>query len=261
MNCEVVRELLEAHALGALEDDEERLVEDHIATCLECRELLHAYIEAAGRLVDAVPDVPAVPTELKLRLMSQVAAQPVSPGRQLPTQLAVATHQTRFFPLKALAACLLLLLMGLSVAWGLQQKSALAKERSLRTELQAIVGQQEIVLEVVDSSRTVKSQLRAVEPGSTAYGKLYTRPDMPWVVALVGRLPPKPDDEVYNLWLTQDGKEELAGPLEINENGFALILFDSHIDGPAYEAARVVRQLPGTDMANATTIVRWQAAR
>jgi anti-sigma-K factor RskA len=262
MNCEAVREQLEAYALGALEDNEARFVEDHVATCLDCRDLLDAYQDAASRLVDALPDVPGAPaTEVKQRLMAQVTQLTLPPAGRSPTRPAIAPHRSRFFPLKAVAACLLLVIVGSSVAWGLQQRSALAKEKSLRTELEALVGQQEIVLEVVDSSRTVKSQLRAVEPGSTAYGKLYTRPDMAWVVALVGRLPPKPEEEVYNLWLTRNGSEQLAGPLEINENGFALILFDAQLNGPLYEGARVVRQLPASDIASAITVVRWEAAR
>jgi hypothetical protein len=124
-----------------------------------------------------------------------------------------------------------------------------------------MVGQQEVVLEVVDSNRTLKAQLRATEPGSTSYGKLYTRPDLPWVVALAGRLPPNSDQEVYNLWLTRDGSEELTGSFETNESGFALILFDAGVSGPVYESARVVRQLPGTEAADGTTVVRWEATR
>jgi hypothetical protein len=262
MNCEVVRELLEGYALGALEDDEARLVDDHVGTCQECRRLLDAYVEAAGSLVDALPDVAGAPSALlKQRLMNKVTAGLTPERRGVVTRQdgLITSARHRFFP--AAAACLILLLIGFSMAWGLQQRSALAKERSLRTELEAMVGRQEVVLEVVDSNRTLKAQLRATEPGSTAYGKLYTRPDMPWVVALAGRLPPRSDEEVYNLWLTRDGREELAGPLEINESGFALILFDAGVNGPVYESARVVRQLPATEAADGTTVVRWEANR
>ena len=259
MNCEIVRELLEAHAIGALEADEASLVEEHVAACPECRELLNAYRQAADGLLDALPEILGAPgLQLKQQIMARVAAPSPLP---IAGTARRAGSAARFVPLKALAACLVLLLVGSSVVWGLQQRSALAKERSIRYELQALVGQQEIVLEVVDSSRTIKSQLRSVEPGSAAYGKLYTRPDMPWVVALVGRLPPKPEDEVYNLWLTRNGSEQLAGLLEINENGFALVLFDAQVNGPVYEGARVVRQLPGSDIASAITVVRWEATR
>jgi hypothetical protein len=262
MNCEAVSELLEAYSLGGLEDSEARLIEEHVGVCHECRKLLDAYGKAAASLVDALPPVTGAPSSLlKQRLMNQVAPMPAPPRHRFsgPHRLAVSPGLPA--ALKVIAACLVLLLVGLSVAWGLEQRSALAREKSLRTELEAMIGQQEVVLEVVDSNRTVKSQLRATEPDSTAYGKLYTRPDMPWVVALAGRLPAKSEEEVYNLWLTRDGREELAGPLEINANGFALILFDAGVNGPVYESARVLRQLPGADAADGTTVVRWEAMR
>jgi Putative zinc-finger len=261
MNCDVIRELLEAYSLGALDDNEARLVDDHAADCLECRGLLDAYVEAASNLVDALPQMTTPPSpQLKQRLIRQVA-----PDAAAMRRFSIRAHgsmQPALRPaFKAVAAGLVLLIVGLSVAWGLQQSSALAREKSLRTELEAMIGQQEVVLEVVDSNRTVKSQLRATEPDSTAYGKLYTRPDMPWVVALTGRLPAKSEEEVYNLWLTRDGREDLAGALEVNANGFALILFDAGVNGPVYEAARVVHQLPGAEAADGTTVVRWEATR
>jgi hypothetical protein len=261
MNCESVKELLEAYALGALEEGEARGVEDHVRNCLECRRLLDAYVEAASSLVDALPVTTAPSALLKRRLIHQVDPEPGRRVQRSSVRPRPFTGSALRLALKGIAACLFLLVVGLSVAWGLEQRSALAREKSLRTELEAMIGQQEVVLEVVDSNRTAKAQLRATEPDSTAYGKLYTRPDMPWVVALVGRLPDKSEEEVYNLWLTRDGREELAGPLEINANGFALILFDARVNGPVYESARVVRQLPGTDAADGTTVVRWEAIR
>jgi anti-sigma-K factor RskA len=261
MNCDGTRELLEAHALGALEVKESRQVEAHLAACGACRALFDAYVQAVNYMPDALPGAPPAPAALKQRLMDQVTPPPGHRLRRASIRPKSSIRWARPSILRAAAAGLVLLLVGLSLAWGLQQRSALAREKSLRAELEAMVGQQEVVLEVVDSNRTLKAQLRATEPGSTAYGKLYTRPDMPWVVALAGRLPPKSDEEVYNLWLTRDGREELAGPLEVNESGFALILFDAGVNGPIYESARVVRQLPGIEAAAGSTVVRWEATR
>jgi len=198
------------------------------------------------------------PASLRRKVLQEVAGSERSESLPAPIPSRLLGLLAR--P-QAAALILVAILLALSIVWTLRQTSALARERSLRTDLEQHIGQQEIVLEVVDSPRTIKATLRAVEPQSTAYGKLYTRPDFSHVVALAGRMPPAPEGFVYNLWLTMSGVEELAGPMPVNENGFALILFEAGRDGPVYYAARVVRQPQGSTTPEGTIVIRWEAAR
>jgi anti-sigma-K factor RskA len=71
MNEQHVDELLEAYALGALEPDEARAVEAHLAGCARCRALADAARETAAALAYAAPlfDPPA---SLRARVLARV---------------------------------------------------------------------------------------------------------------------------------------------------------------------------------------------
>ena len=69
LDCEEAREHIEAYALGALDADETRPFEEHIASCAECTALLDAAENDASALGLAVPVV-AAPSELKARTLA-----------------------------------------------------------------------------------------------------------------------------------------------------------------------------------------------
>jgi hypothetical protein len=157
-------------------------------------------------------------------------------------------------------------LLALVIGGGIQLGTALARERALRLELAlelaALAGQQEVVLEVVDARDGTRRLLRPA-PGAPpayarAYGKVFTRPDLPHVVAMVGRMPPPPPGQAYHLWLLLDGQTKLAGQLGVNADGFGQLVLDADRNGPLYEAAWVTLQPAGSIPAG-TTILRWDA--
>ena len=259
MNCEQIGELLEAYALGALERSERHEVESHIANCSDCTVVLEGYLRTAEILLEVPSLGRGVGAPLGLR-NSVLQAAGKEAGR-LPLATRMTGIAASLVKPQAAALALSVMLIAGALIWAQHQTAVLARERNLRTELEQYIGQQEIVLEVVDSPRTTKVTLRAVEPQSTAYGKLYTRPDFSQVVALAGRMPLPQEGFVYNLWLSRSGAEELAGPMPVNENGFALILFDAGRDGPVYDAARVVRQPEGSTTPDGSVVIRWEAAR
>ncbi len=53
MTHEEIRDSLEAYALGALDDDEARVVGAHVADCAECREELRGLQDTVLRLASA----------------------------------------------------------------------------------------------------------------------------------------------------------------------------------------------------------------
>lgn len=108
------------------------------------------------------------------------------------------------------------------------------------------------MLEVVDTSQATRRLLRSPADG-TAYGKAYTRPDLPLIVAMAARLEPPAEDEAYYLWLTTDGVERLAGVLRVNAEGFGLLVVDADALSPTFEAARVTLQRPPADTQRAAS--------
>jgi hypothetical protein len=257
MKCDEMRELFEAYALGALDQDEADLVERHVGGCYECRRELDAYLSAVAALDFALPSAESPPRGSKDAILSKIA------GGRRESRLRSILSRLTLFPRLQLArpaaafVLLAILLSAGSLVWALHLSSALARERDLRAELSEKIGDQEAIFEVVDSSQTVRAILRSTD-GTNAYGKLYTHPELREVVALTGRMSNPRNGQVYNLWLTEDGAEFLAGEMTVNNEGFALILYDAGRVGPEYESARVVLQPAGSIAPQGRVVLQWE---
>ncbi len=272
MDCEQIEEQLEAYALGALDWEEAEAVAAHLVTCTHCQELAGVYADVAAMLPGALAAVsPAEPPHaLKQRLLQRLEDSRLQAGEMTQTASAsrgrdaepVAFFQparktgARRLRLALIAAGALLILLGV---WSIRLQVTLARERSLRAEFAELVDRQELVLEVIDSNQTQRRVLRSPVPDSRAYGKLFTRDDMVHVVAMAARLAPPSEGQGYHLWTTQKGETSFAGLLNVNDEGFGLILFDAAQPGPVYESAEVTLQPLGAGAPAGPIILRWDA--
>ncbi|MGH2350360.1 MAG: anti-sigma factor domain-containing protein [Chloroflexota bacterium] len=292
--CEAIRSLLEAYATGALETDEQALVEQHLVGCAACRRLADEYAQTVQVLPQVLAAVSPhrLPASLRARLLAaadesvDLTSRPFSAregGRWPPPQsgdeslslteaggsravTGVGSSAARRAPWwrsrsPGWVAAAAAVLVALSLAWSAQLGVALARERALRAEFASLVDQQEIVLEVVDSRQTVKRLLQPPDgaASSTApYGKLYTRPDLPDVVAMAARLPQPPAGQAYHLWVIQDGETQLAGIFATNADGFGLLVFTAGQNGPVYDAASVTLQPIGGASPAGEVVLRWR---
>src|SRR5687768_6506228 len=78
------KEMLAAHALGALEVDEARLVEEHLRGCAECRAEMEEWRETAAALVytaEAAEPSPALRARI-LETVSAASPAPASNGKE-----------------------------------------------------------------------------------------------------------------------------------------------------------------------------------
>jgi hypothetical protein len=275
MDCEQVRDHLDAWALGALEPEEAAAVEAHLRDCPDCRALAAQRAGVASRLPEALAAASPhqLPPALRERVLDAVRATPadtmaVVPGSSgpddtlatpPPVSLDAARDRRRLPRVPTwLGAAAAVLVLAVAIGWGFHLSQALGHERALREEFEGLVDRQEIVLEVIDSRNTVKLFLRPPEgSGSNAYGKLFTRTDMEHVVVMAARLPAPPDGMAYHLWLTRDGTTSLAGVLNTNEQGFGMLVFDAPVDGPVYEAVEVTLQPTGSTEKSGTTVLAW----
>jgi hypothetical protein len=223
-----IREELEAYALGALEPKERARIDRHLRECHECQRTVSGYANVAELFPGA------------LQRGSTTRLDPATKG-----QVLRAIAGSRRAPLLAagLAAALVL---AISLAWNLQLGRQLDQERAA---LGALIGYQEIVFEVLDSSQTRKALLKPAVPGSTSYGKVFVRRDLPFVVAMVGRLAGAPEGQAYHLWLTYDtGETVLAGTFrpKPNTQGFDALVYDAGRNGPLLSGAKVTLQANGS---------------
>src|SRR6266545_4106600 len=274
MQCEQIRDLLEAYALGALDEDQRAAVEAHLADCVACQRTADELLATASQLPLALAAVSPLrlPASAKDRLLqalgdASVAAPqppvPVPPGRGEPSP-SLRIPPGRRWPVwrrlrmaGALAAVLVVVLL---LGWSVQLSAALARERALRAEYAQLVSeQQELVIDILDSPKTTKAVLRPTQPGSKAYGKLFTRPDLPHVLVMAARLPAPPAGQTYYVWLTQAGQPQLVGELGLNQ-GFGALVFDADRTGPVYAAAQVTLQPKGSTSPGGTTVLQWRAS-
>ena len=263
-------DLLEAYTLGVLEPDEFQAVERHLAMCTECRRLAADLAATADLLPLAIAAASSLrsPADLKDRVVRAVQASamavPEPEARTRPSAASVESSPgVRVVPgrpgrWRTVAAAALLVALALSLIWGARLSEALDQERALREQVAAhFTQQQEIVLEVVDADDATRLILRSPDPDSRAYGKLFTRSDLPHVVAMAARLPIPPQGQTYHLWLTSEGRTFLAGVLPVNDQGFGLLTFDADHDGPVYEAARLTLQAAGAEAPGGETVLAW----
>jgi hypothetical protein len=121
-------------------------------------------------------------------------------------------------------AAVFVVLAVVAVLAAVRSQQAVADEHDLRARLVALVGQQSVIFDVVDSPHTSKALLLPERAGSTAYGKVYTRSDSRAAVAFVNRLPQPRGGERYLLWIRSDHTTVRAGVLSLH-SGFGYLVF------------------------------------
>ncbi|MBI3536178.1 MAG: zf-HC2 domain-containing protein [Chloroflexi bacterium] len=265
MNCDKVRESLEAFALGALDADENAALERHLAACDDCIILAQEYVE----IVRTLPQGLAAASHLKLPAALKLRVLNARDRRSITASSINSTNRVARLGLnwptwlnpRAVALVAALILLALSFVWGQGQSVALARERALRAEYASLVNQEEVVLDVIDSTKTTRVPLRATTPGAPWYGKLYTRADMPYVVVMAARLPAPASGAAYHLWLFAQGKTELAGVLKLGDQGFGIIVYQTDRNGPTYDSAQLIAQPLGASAPAGNPILVWEVAR
>lgn len=288
MDCNEIRELLEAYALGVLDPEEQAQIELHLNECPECQRLATELIETTSALPQALAEASSarVPPAVKVRLLEAVqspspttslevdsdssAAQeaatdisPHSPQDGISTAAQRDSLLARWLPKwrpRTMVAAVAIILFAISLVWNIRLVGVLAQERAQLAEYADLIGQQEIVLEVIDSEETNRRVLLPPERDSRAYGKVFTRPDMPHVVAMAARLPQPLERQAYHLWVTLENRTRLAGTMNVNEEGFGLLVFDADTDGPNYESARLTLQPEGSTTPSGNPVLVWQAS-
>jgi hypothetical protein len=265
MTCREVLANLELYAVGALDARESAEVDDHLRHCAACRTLGTELRQTADRLPLAVAAASRKrpPPNLKDRVLEAIATPAAASGRAAaPPAFGPLPRVFRAFRWRGRYSALLaaITLAILAIAWGVWQSVALAHEQVLRAEFANVVSQEQVVLDVVDSTATTKVRLAPAQAGSSAYGKMYVRRDLPYVVVMAAKLPPPGAGEVYSLWLTNKQSTIRVGNLTVNGQGFGVLVYQAGQNGPSYDAAKVVLQSADATDPSGTVAIAWTAA-
>lgn len=234
-------ELLPAYALGALDGEELREIEEHIATgCPECRRqipLWQSDLEALAASVDPV-EPSAETRERILRLADGPRSVAPTPFPAAPRPLPARSQPPRWL---ALAAAVLLAV----AVWGVWQQARLRTEaESLRAE-RARLAEQVAALDrrlaeaQGDNERLAETLSLITAPGARAVqlaglgsnpgavGHTFINHSQKKAIVYAFGLAALPADKTYELWwIDAGGRPVPAGTFNVDANGSARVLVD-----------------------------------
>jgi hypothetical protein len=185
-----LHDLTAAYALDALDPEEAREYEAHLARCERCRDDLASLSEAAGALAYAA-EAPVPPTELRARILQQAQ-------RERPN--VVPLRPRRLAPLVAAAAVAACVAVGLGL-WA----ASLSNKLDRRTaELRA--EERVAAILAAPSSRTISFGRGALVVGRNGEAAL-----------VVHNLKDPPTGKTYEAWISAEGAPRPAGTFEGGE--------------------------------------------
>jgi anti-sigma-K factor RskA len=184
-----IHELSAAYALHALDPEEERTFEDHLARCGECRDHVAAFQEATAAMAYDV-DAPPPPPVLRERILARAR-------RERPSVVALPERRRWVFPATAgFAAAATCAAIALGI-WSVSLSSNLTDERSALDQTREAIA----ILFREDATRIglsgVEGQLVVADDGDA------------WLV--VSDLVRAPGEKTYEIWIARNGEAVPAG--------------------------------------------------
>ncbi|MBI3635137.1 MAG: anti-sigma factor [Candidatus Rokubacteria bacterium] len=228
MNHDLFDTQAAAYAVGALDGDELRQFEEHLATgCAACRATLVDCQEALARAaMGATPVIP--PPDVKAALLRRPTEPPARAWRE-PGGPRRST--TRWGALTAAAMVASAFFTGLLVAGRYEARlGTLARETAalrdqLRREEIALrdeVARYQAVIDLLRDPETRVVALRGAGPAPQAVARLVWHPTAGGQL-LVSNLPPAPDGKAYELWTITGTTPRPAGVFQVDARGTASV--------------------------------------
>jgi len=233
-----LEELLPAYALGALEGEELRELEEHLAGgCAECQGLLDLWSGDLEAIAASV--TPIEPSETTRARVLRLASSPA------PAASAAPAVPRRGFPrwLPAVAALLLLAVWGIAGQMRLRAEvERLTGERD-RLALQVSTLGREVSLARSEAERATQALQVLAAPGvqsvvlaglgstPNAAGHAYLNPRRRDALFYAFDLPSLPPDKTYELWFFSGGKPVPAGTFAVDEHGVGSVRVE-RVDRP-----------------------------
>jgi anti-sigma-K factor RskA len=240
MEHQEYQELLVMHSLEGLDAVESRALDEHIASCQECREELLELRQTVALLAHAA--TPAEPgSEVRARILASVAAE----RRQgLPT----GTSSTKVVPMPppraernlwtiglrlAAGVAFIALLIGVVVLWRrevrmrreiaqLSQKVNTQQHELVRDR--DVLGRQREALALLNSPGAKKMELAGAETAQGARGTFVYDPKSGRAIFMAEGLPATPADKAYEIWFIPKGHSPMAGRIfTVDSSGHAML--------------------------------------
>jgi anti-sigma-K factor RskA len=192
-----VQDLLPAYAIGSLEAADAGQVQEHLLSCLICRDEARAFQAVAEQLSLAAPD--AVPSaDLKDRLMRRV--QSTRPREQVPTRRPSRPFWERLVPAWGLVSLILIIALAGSTL---------------------VLWQRVNNLEFLSRPGGIRAvPLSPPDATSEATGFVLISADGQDGALVVDGLPPLAEDQEYQLWLIRNGERASGAVFSTDERSY-----------------------------------------
>ena len=202
------KEMIPARALSALDAAEERVLNEHLESCAECRKELEDWQATAAAL--SLTSDPVEPSpQVRERILSEVRKDLSSSPEVIP--FPKRNIWNSFGSLGAITAVVLLaaLAIGLAVLWRQNQR----------------LGNDSAFVEIVKTRGAKVSELRAADPGLNTNAKLAYDPTGR-AVLIASNLPNVPQGKAYQLWFIAGNKPPMPGKTFVPDSKGNAVLKD-----------------------------------
>lgn len=212
-------------ALDALGETEEAELLDHLKVCRECSDLLAQHRETAGMLALTAGSRPA-PADLRERILGAAARTPQIRQAPAPVQLRPAAERPvrRLWAGLAAAAVLVLLAGGLTI-------QRIANQDSRLTEQQTIIARQRAALDLISNPDAIVLAM-GPQDGAGGHGRVFVSREDGSAAVVVAGLNPLAGDEIYTLWLIDEGDPQAVTDF-VPEDGVAVLPVEGPVDAGA----------------------------
>lgn len=268
MTNHAVAELLPAYALDALDEDDRRTVEAHLASCAACRDELAALRESTAALALTAPALQP-PPELRARVLARATgravASPPAGLRAVPTGAASGPRSGRAWQWLAAAS---LVIAAASGAVLLNTTSDRAALRDALARADAALAEQSLALAERDSllARVLGPEVEIATLTATDAVpslRLFRDRSRDALVLAARRLPPASAGRTYQLWgIGADGQPVGLGTFNTGPDGTAIVVLNVPREA-RYGVSAVTEEPAGGSAAPTTTpflVGSWPAS-
>jgi len=232
MSHEDYKEMLPLHALASLDLDEAMTLDQHLATCAECRAEMIQWQGTAGSLVFAADALEPSP-EIRARVLEAVRSEARVNERDNVIPLrprAVRSHQPAWpRALQLIAAVIILgLMVGVVLLWRQNQSAKLAltqlAEQLQQNKIQ--LERQQQALQVFSAPGARMMELAGTKEAPSAHATLAVDSKTRRAALMAEGLPPAPAGKAYQLWFIAGSKPMPGQVFKTDSSGKAMLMSD-----------------------------------
>jgi anti-sigma-K factor RskA len=228
------KEMLAAYALGALEAEEVRALEEHLRTCADCAALVAEWSDTTAALALSAQAVEP-PTELRARILESIRSIPQNSGGKLTgggevksdsAQPEVASNVIQmpkdarrrlqapvWFGAIAASIAIIALATSLFVVWKRLNRLQyeIERERANAENLARELTAEREMREMLTAPGVRMTELAGMGATPAASAKLAVDPQTGKAMLFAYNLPPAPAGKAYQLWYISDIKNPVPG--------------------------------------------------